>query len=227
MLITRLPSGQLRAWDFERPDSPIGSAPFPVLFDEENRSDSRPGVDPVLANVGVWSVSPDGSRVAVSTRTRYGEHQLLLLSVSGQGAPLLLNEKWNEPSFDRAPSLQFSPDSRWFLELAEHGHATLWDLATTKPAAVPIELLGHQYSTTCAAFSADSKWLATGGRDSTIRLWDLSDTSQLAQPVVLTGHTQGISAWQTRCEDLVKLALQTAGRDLTPTERQQFSLSTP
>jgi WD40 repeat protein len=249
ILITVLADGQYQIWDFDKPDSDIRREVVASPFDKTSFQDRAPNVDPMLANLQVWSVTPDGRRLVVSTRE--GD-QLMMLDIASDGRTTLLRDKWNS-SFGSSPNFQFSPDSRWFVQVTERGEATLWDLTSAQPGADPFKLFGHQLfghqdSTTCAAFSPDSRWLATGGHDSTIRLWDVTNLSQLAQPIVLAGHTQAITAlrfstdgrklfsssadksvriWHTRCEDLVGLALRTVGRELTPIERQEFSVSAP
>ncbi len=71
----------------------------------------------------------------------------------------------------------------------------LWNLAD--PAAEPAVLQGHYDGVYALAFSPDGRWLASGGCVGEARLW------------------------RVRSDDLVDLACQLAGRNLTRAEWEE------
>jgi WD40 repeat protein len=96
----------------------------------------------------------------------------------------------------RITSVSFSPDSRWLVSASEDRTIRLWD--PLNPVVAPIVLRGHEASVQHVGFSKDSQWVITGAFDGTVRLWRL------------------------RLNDLIDVACQTAGRDLTPAEARNF-----
>jgi len=146
-----------------------------------------------------------------------------------------------EPTFkDRVLQVAFSPDSRWVA--FGSWDQTLKLLELTNPGtSKPIELIGHAGRISSVSFSPDSRWLVSASEDRTIRLWDPQNPS--APPVVLRGHEDRVQhvgfskdsrwvmtgaydgtvrLWRLKLGDLVGVACQTAGRDLTPAEAQTF-----
>lgn len=141
---------------------------------------------------------------------------------------------------DRVLEATFSPDGHWVAFGSWDRTLKLLDL-TKSGTSKPIELTGHAGRILSASFSPDSKWLAAGGEDRTTRLWDPTNPS--AAPVVLRGHEATVAhigftkdsrwvitgaydgtvrLWRLTLPDLVGIACQTAGRDLTPEEAEAF-----
>ena len=141
---------------------------------------------------------------------------------------------------DRVVQATISPDNRWVAFGSWDATLKLLDL-TDPGTSKPIELSGHAGKISFAAFSPDGKWLVTGSEDRTIRLWDPAHPG--AAPIVLRGHEASVEhvgfskdsrwvvtgaydgtvrLWRLDLSDLVGIACQTAGRDLTPEEAKVF-----
>jgi WD40 repeat protein len=144
---------------------------------------------------------------------------------------------------DRVLQAAFSPDNRWAAFGSWDHNAALLSLAdpTNSVNASPIVLSGHIGRLSATAFSPDGRWLATAAEDGTVRLWD--PELPAAAPIVLRGHDAAVGhlgftpdsrwlisgandgsvrLWRLGLTDLIDVACQTAGRQLTPDEARQF-----
>lgn len=138
-------------------------------------------------------------------------------------------------------ALSFSPDGNWLAVGSASGIVKLCKVNNLTEE--PIVLEEHEGSIGALAFSPSGRWLATasGPPDNTMLLWDTSDLN--ASPVVLFRHEDRTLAmtfspderWlATRSEDkvvrvlklqlseLIELACNTAGRNLTYEEWKQY-----
>jgi WD40 repeat protein len=141
---------------------------------------------------------------------------------------------------DRVLQAAFSPDNRWVAFGSWDRTIKLLDL-THPDATKAIRLAGHAGRIYSMAFSPDSRWLATGAADRTIRLWDPALPN--VAPVILRGHDGGVidigfsndgrwivtggeegtvRLWRLKLADLVDVACEIAGRDLTADEERLF-----
>jgi WD40 repeat protein len=177
--------------------------------------------------------SPDSRWAATASLDQKGR----LWDLGAGSEPKLIAE----PIFkDRVLQAAFSPDNRWVV--FGSWDQTLKLLELTNPGtSKPIELIGHAGRIASVSFSPDSRWLVSASEDRTIRLWDPLDPS--AAPVVLRGHEASVQhvgfskdsrwvitgaydgtvrLWRLKLGDLVGVACQTAGRDLTRAEARTF-----
>jgi WD40 repeat protein len=143
-------------------------------------------------------------------------------------------------------AMDASPNSRWLASGHKDANVRLWDLHRLPAAVQPITLTGHERFILDVAFSADSRRLASGSRDNLIKVWDVENPD--IQPITLRGHTAEVNAvsfdpsgrwlasggqdgttriWRLRIDDLIDLACRTVGRNLTPSEWQEFLPNRP
>jgi WD40 repeat protein len=158
-----------------------------------------------------------------------------LWNLSGAEPKLVAELKFH----DRAVQPAFSPDSRWVVFGSFDKTLKLFDL--NNPNGIkPINLQVPEGRIYSVSFSPDGRWLATGGADGTIRLWDPADPS--TAPVnlpgqasafdisfpkdgrwIITGASDGtVRLWRNKLDDLINVACEIAGRDLTDEEIRVF-----
>ena len=153
-----------------------------------------------------------------------------------------------ENTNQNALSLDFSPDSRWLAAGVNLGDdespiytTDLFDVHSADPASEPISLLGHLRRIRSVDFSADGSWLATGGDEGIVFLWDMTSTNPAGNPLRLPGKNQILEVanspngstlatanqdgvvrlWLPATQDMIDLACQTSGRNMTLAEWQQ------
>ena len=132
-------------------------------------------------------------------------------------------------------ALAFAPDGRLITGSADNT-ARVWDMKS--PAAPRLVFRGHEGAITALAFAPDGR-LATGSDDTTARVWDLKNPTE---PLVLRGHKAMVDhlaftsdgrlvtasldgtarVWDLDPDHLIKMARETAGRNLSEVEWQQF-----
>lgn len=145
---------------------------------------------------------------------------------------------------NRGTDTAFSPDGWWLFGSTWPGtDVWIWDMQDL--AAPPKILDDFTNAPDEIAISADGRWLATSGSYA-VQLWNLQDLN--AHPVVLQDHrawTTGIAfapdtswllsgssdrtakVWSLSLPDLLARACQTAGRNLTLDEWEQYFLDEP
>ena len=144
--------------------------------------------------------------------------------------------------------LAMSQDSHWLATGGPGDRVVrLWNMMHPDPAAAPVVLL-HEGSVSSLAISPDSRWLITGSQDRTVRLWDLGAENPAATPPVLAGvgmpferllvspdsrwlvsggGNDPTRLWHLRVADLIALARDAAGRNLSPDEWELFFQGQP
>jgi WD40 repeat protein len=84
-----------------------------------------------------------------------------------------------------ATALAWHPDGRHLAAASLRKVIRVWDTQDERvtgrgPAAVRLELAGHQDTILALAYSPDGRWLASAGDDRTVRLWDSRGGEQAA-----------------------------------------------
>jgi WD40 repeat protein len=216
--------GRVYLWDLNTPGE---GARQPVLYRHQG---------PITA----MAISPDGRWLVTASKDHPMVVRWDLARVDAGGAPQDLSGHTK----GGVRSMAFSSDGRWLVTGGEDKTARLWDLGSLlgNPHSVALR---HGETVSVVAISSQEPRVITGSYDKTVRLWDLTAADPSANPVVLN-HNEGINAiaasadgrflvtgtsydfkatlFMLRTEDLVQLARDIAGRDLTGSERQASSL---
>lgn len=138
-------------------------------------------------------------------------------------------------------SLALNRDGRWLVTGSDDTTVRLWDLSMKQPES--FVLRGHEKPIKAVAISPDQHWVVTGDEDGTIRLWDLAVQHPAANSIVLRGHQAALTTiaissdsrwlmsgdsngevrrWLLQLDELMKLACQTAGRNLSSDEWKMY-----
>jgi WD40 repeat protein len=140
--------------------------------------------------------------------------------------------------------LTISPDGRLLFTVGGDGIAQVWDLHDS--AKAPNVLRGYEGRITDVAISPDGRKLVVARDDRTAWLWELDHLDD--EPVVLRGSSSGLRClaispdsrrlfagcedgnvreWPLQLDELIALAGQTAGRNLTHAEWKQYFPNEP
>ena len=122
------------------------------------------------------SYSPDGTRIAVASRTG------IWLYDANTGAEVALLQGRTGIVI----SVVYSPDGQTLASGSGDGTILLWDVTTGE---VKTTLEGHTNYVTSISFSPDGQTLASGSGDNTVRLWDVT-TGEVK--TTLEGHTDEV-----------------------------------
>ncbi|MHB1354876.1 MAG: nSTAND1 domain-containing NTPase [Anaerolineae bacterium] len=138
-------------------------------------------------------------------------------------------------------TVAFSPDSRWFVYGSDDGIARIYDVTLlvqgdTKPA---FELRGTEGQVRALAFNTDGRYLAVGGWDGSTQVYDTQAFA--AKPLQLRIPAYAVQSlsfstdnrilaiggrwtylWHLDIQDILPLACESAARNLTPSEWQQY-----
>src|SRR5262249_13100607 len=118
-------------------------------------------------------LSPDGKTAVTLGWSGALSKAQLWQTDTGQpiGEPLPFFRSW----WADAPAV-FSPDGKQVLVVDSATTVQLWDTATAKPAAAPLQ---HGDNVRVAVFRPDGKRLLTGCEDKTARLWEVTSGKPL------------------------------------------------
>ncbi len=122
------------------------------------------------------SYSPDGTRIAVASRTG------IWLYDANTGAEVALLQGRTGIVI----SVVYSPDGQTLASGSGDGTILLWDVTTGQ---VKTTLEGHTDWVSSVAYSSDGNTLASGSGDGTVRLWDVT-TGEVK--TTLEGHTDEV-----------------------------------
>jgi WD40 repeat protein/energy-coupling factor transporter ATP-binding protein EcfA2 len=221
-LVTGGQDGLAKVWDLTNLSSP------PIILSGHT------------SNLKSVAISPDGRWVGTSSwEPDFSARLWDLVAQNPSANPIILQFS------GRLFKVDFSADGHWFAAASWDNTAQLQDM--THLAQKPIQLKGHRQRILGMSFSPDSQWLATGSEDQSIRLWNPNDLT--AAPIILSprsqisdwaltfssdsrwlvsGHSDGKARlWPLKLEELSHIACQTAGRNLTQEEWQQFLPGNP
>ncbi|HLJ92894.1 MAG TPA: protein kinase [Gemmataceae bacterium] len=144
--------------------------------------------------ISFLALSPDGSRIALTTYVEERGYRFTICDVSSGEA------KFSAPG----AAFAYSHDGRWLVgRLADQKTVVLMDAQTYQACS---SFRGHEATVCSATFSQDDRYLATCSEDRTARLWEIDSGTC----TVLRGHTDDVFAAAFH-PDGTRLA--TAGRD--------------
>ncbi len=182
--------------------------------------------------------SPDSRWLATANST--GSISLHDLSPTGQET-LTFTVPASETNL---PSLQFNPDGHWLAVLDTSGEVSLLDLSTASPGSVLLSPEIQNMYVQRIAFDHNGSWMAGLTASGSILLWDTTSSSNAAFPytlsgagynnlafsaddrwLVASGANTKVTLWHMDTAELLDLACQAAGRNLTPAEWQEYGFT--
>ena len=206
----------VEAWDLTSVD-PSGYHRFPIAECE--------------ANISGVALSPDGHLLAATCGS--SAH---LWDISKPSSPAsVMNQAFDDSAF----SPLFSKDGRWFVARSLEGTVVLLDVRHSGSKPVLLQVPGRQ-SVTDVRFSPDGHLLMTASNDSIIRMWSLNDLdtpgffpgfdnriqsaafSDNGRWYVTVSDDNIVRVWLMNVDDLIEVACEFAGRNLSPTEWRQM-----
>jgi WD40 repeat protein/tetratricopeptide (TPR) repeat protein len=139
---------------------------------------------PLDLEVSSLALSPDGRRLALGSRARFGVPAEVRVWDVGTGQELLALRGHT----GSVAGLAFSPDGQRLASCGgdntKPGEVKVWDARTGQEL---LSLKGHLLGFLGVAFSPDGRRLASGSWDSTVRVWD----ARTGQELVMLGGNPG------------------------------------
>jgi WD40 repeat protein len=184
--------------------------------------------------------SPDGRRMA--TTDLFGALFLWLYDATGGE----FHRTYSYKTTQTLGTVAFSDDGRWMAAGRwNDGAVLLWDL-TGERIGDPTLLRGHERSVWRVSFSRDSEWLGSTSDDGTFRVWHLKGPRTEPLGIILgtgsysypfftpdnvfagsIGNGDSVYLWALQRADLIRLARQLAGRNLSPAEWARYLSPAP
>jgi len=144
--------------------------------------------------------------------------------------------------------LVISQDEKWLAAVGRTGDAQLWDFTQTDFAKNPTIIPGLGNQVTDIAISLDGSLLAAGTNTGKMLRWTIDDLLAGSTPLILSGGTkafdhieftpdgrwligsgseQPILLWHVQFDEVLQLACETVGRNLTQSEWAQYGFTEP
>ncbi len=173
--------------------------------------------------------------------TQYGD-MVLVFDCSKPGALPALTHVPSSINFHGG--LAMSDDGRWMGGgTTGEKPCTIWDATTPSTIPPPLQFPSSGAPVLAVAFSPQagaSKWFATATDDGRVTLYDFKRGDAFTRRIstgdpiysmgflpdgrLATGGADGrLRIWETDADKLIELARETAGRELTETERSRFA----
>lgn len=203
------------------------------FFEADSLQPRAVGLEAHSGAVRAVAFGPDGSRCASA-----GDDGLILLwdaedhRIDGEALAAHQARIW---------SVAFSPGGEWLVSTGDDGTMIVWSIETRSPL-VTARLDNRGY---VVAFDPAGQTIAVGD-GSSIRLWDVEAREFIGQALVghndsvralgfamhgqilISGSPDGsIMAWDFRIQNLVDVACDVAGRNLTLAEWEEFRPDEP
>ncbi|KIK52253.1 hypothetical protein GYMLUDRAFT_251391 [Collybiopsis luxurians FD-317 M1] len=137
---------------------------------------------------GFMAISPDGTKIAVTSRVDY--RSLYLYNTATRAYTNILTWDSNVKIWDRI--VRFSPNGTQIIVTSHSFKLAIWDVSTGLQLGHIMEShRDNDLGLSSVAFSPDGTRIISGYLDWTIRMWDAATGTQLGQP--LRGHDADIT----------------------------------